>query len=77
MKNTNVMRVTEFAKRVGYKPSTIRKKILRREIAYHKVGRIIVIPEEEAQRLLGNFHPSIQHTVNPNKESGWKETSAE
>ena len=67
MKNKNVMRVTEFAKRVGYKPSTIRKKILRREIGYHKVGRIIVIPEEEAERLLGNFHPSIKPIAKPIK----------
>ena len=77
MKNENVMRVTEFAKRVGYKPSTIRKKILRREIAYHKVGRIIVIPEEEAERLLANFHPTIHPTINPNKESGWRKPNAE
>ena len=59
-KESKLLRIPEFAERVGYQPSTIRKKILRREIAYHKVGRIIVIPEAEVERLLGNFHPSIQ-----------------
>ena len=61
-KELKLLRIPEFAERVGYQPSTIRKKILRREIAYHKVGRIIVIPEEEAERLLANFHPSIHPT---------------
>ena len=58
-KEKKLLRIAEFAERVGYQPSTIRKKILRREISYHKVGRIVCIPVEEADRLLGNFHPRI------------------
>ena len=54
------LRIPEFAKSVGYKPSTIRKKLLRREIAYHKVGRNIVIPESEVTRLLADFRPRVQ-----------------
>ncbi|HBP90856.1 MAG TPA: hypothetical protein DD706_24580 [Nitrospiraceae bacterium] len=54
-----LLRISEFAEQVGYQPSTIRKKILKREISYHKVGRIICIPEEEAERLLANYHPAI------------------
>ena len=53
------LRIAEFAECVGYKPSTIRKKLLRREIAYHKIGRIIVIPESEVVRLLGDLRPAI------------------
>lgn len=48
-----ILRVEEFAKRVGYKPSTIRKKLFKREIRYHKVGRIVCIPASEVGRLLG------------------------
>ena len=54
------LRVSEFAKSVGYKASTIRKKLLRREISYHKIGRIIVIPESEVDRLLADFRPRVQ-----------------
>ena len=54
------LRVEEVAKMLGYKPSTIRKKLLRREISYRKVGRIVVIPESEVERLLGDFRPRIQ-----------------
>ena len=60
------LQIQEFAKSVGYKPSTIRKKLLRREIAFHKVGRIIVIPESEVRRLLQDFRPRIE----ANQEAG-------
>jgi excisionase family DNA binding protein len=53
------LRVDEVAEMTGYKPSTIRKKLLRREIGFHKVGRIIVIPESEVDRLLGEFRKPI------------------
>jgi excisionase family DNA binding protein len=53
------LRVDEVAKMTGYKPSTIRKKLLRREIGFHKVGRIIVIPQSEVERLLGEFRKPI------------------
>lgn len=52
-------RVNDFAQRTGYQPATIRKKILRREIAYRKVGRIVLIPESELRRLLGDLRPAI------------------
>ena len=53
------LRIPEFAESVGYKPSTIRKKLLRREIAYHKIGRISVIPESEVDRLLADLRPRV------------------
>ncbi len=49
------MRIEEFASRSGYKESTIRKKIQRREIGYRKVGRMVVIPESELTRILGEY----------------------
>ena len=52
-------RVCEVAERTGYTEATIRKKILRREIGYHKVGRILLVPESEISRLLSDFRPAI------------------
>lgn len=49
----SVLRVDAFAKATGYKPATIRKMIQDRRLDYHKVGRCIVIPEREVQRILG------------------------
>jgi len=57
MRNEQMLRVDEVAKMTGYKICTIRKKIMRREIDYHKVGRIITIPESEVSRLLSDFRP--------------------
>lgn len=54
-----ILRVDEFAKRVGYKTSTIRKKLFNREIRFHKVGRIIAIPESEVQRILGRVYEAV------------------
>ncbi len=59
MVNERHLRVEEFASRTGYKVSTIRKKLLRRELTYRKVGRIVLIPESELQRLLGDLRPAI------------------
>lgn len=47
------IRVPEFVHRTGLAPATVRKKIARREIAYHKIGRCVVIPESEVARVLG------------------------
>lgn len=57
-----VYRINEFAQLVGYRESTIRKKIYERVIAYKRVGRIIVIPETEAKRLLQNDFPVLETT---------------
>jgi len=50
---SRLLRVPEFAERVGLRPSTVRSWILHRRISYVRVGpRAIRIPETEAQRLL-------------------------
>ena len=54
------LRVAEVAVMTGYKESTIRKKLLLRQISYRKVGRIITIPESEVHRLLQDFRPRIE-----------------
>jgi excisionase family DNA binding protein len=52
-------RVREIAERTGYSEATIRKKILRREVGYFKVGRLVLVPESEVERLLSDFRPAI------------------
>lgn len=53
--------VKEVAARTGWKPSTVRKKILRREIGYVKLGRSVRIPESEIERLIINgFRPALR-----------------
>ena len=59
MANEKHLRVDEVATLTGYSVATIRKKISRREIGYRKIGRIIAIPESEADRLLGELKPAI------------------
>lgn len=54
-----VLRLPEFARRVGYQVSTIRKKLFNGEISYMKPGRIIVIPESEVARFLGRVHKAV------------------
>lgn len=49
----------EVMERTGYSEATIRKKILRRELGYYKVGRLILVPESEVERLLSDFRPAI------------------
>lgn len=53
------IRVPEFASRTGLAQATVRKKITMREIAYHKVGRCMVIPESEVVRVLGQRREPI------------------
>jgi hypothetical protein len=52
-------RIKEVVAATGYTEATIRKKILRREIAHTKVGKIIVVSETEIARLLGDFRPAL------------------
>jgi excisionase family DNA binding protein len=55
-----LLTVNEFAARTGWKPCTVRKKILRRELGYGKLGRSVRIPESEFERLiLKGFRPAL------------------
>jgi excisionase family DNA binding protein len=58
-----LLTVNEFAARTGWKPCTVRKKILRRELGYIKMGRSVRIPESELERLITNgFRPALRGT---------------
>jgi excisionase family DNA binding protein len=56
------IRVPEFAARTGLAQATVRKKIAKREIAYHKAGRCVVIPESEVARVLGRRRDPVCST---------------
>lgn len=53
------LRIKEFAERSQYKSSTIRKKILQRELGYLKMGRLVLIPKSELARIQGDYRPPV------------------
>ena len=60
MERQKNLRIAAFAERVGYEVSTIRKKVSKRELDSIKVGRLVLIPEREVDRLLSDFRPRIE-----------------
>ena len=52
-------RLSQAAERTGYKVATLRKKLARREIGYRKCGRLVLIPESELDRLVGQYRPPL------------------
>ncbi|MBK7485390.1 MAG: helix-turn-helix domain-containing protein [Nitrospira sp.] len=59
--STKLITIREAAKRLGLKESTIRKYILKRQIAYVKPSvRAVRIPIEELERILAaGLRPAI------------------
>mgnify|MGYP000936464792 FL=1 len=59
--STKLITIREAANRLGLKESTIRKYILKRQIAYVKPSvRAVRIPIEELERILSNgLRPAI------------------
>lgn len=51
-------RPEEVAKLSGLALGTIRRKLARREIAFRKSGRAVLIPQSEVEKLLGHFQPA-------------------
>jgi excisionase family DNA binding protein len=52
-------RINEVAAMTGFAVATIRKKVSRREIGYHKKVRAVLIPESEVRKLLGDYRPPV------------------
>jgi excisionase family DNA binding protein len=44
--------VTQAAQALGLRPATIRMKIWKRQISYHKIGAAVRIPRAEINRIL-------------------------
>ena len=59
---SKLLTVEEFASEVGWKPSTVRQKIWRRELEYVKLGRSVRFKLETAQRLIEQGTvPALEH----------------
>jgi hypothetical protein len=53
-------RLQEVSEMSGYKVSTLRKKILTRQLGCKKIGRIVVVPEADLKTFLGNdYRPAV------------------
>lgn len=61
--SAKLLTVREVADRLGLKESTIRKRILQRQIAYVKPSlRAVRIPIEELERIMAaGFRPAVIH----------------
>ena len=61
MNDERLLRLHEVSQRTGYKVSTLRKKIHRREIGYCKIGRIICVPESEVNQMVREaYRPQVK-----------------
>jgi excisionase family DNA binding protein len=49
---TRLLTVEQFAAATGWKPSTVRQKVWRREIDYLKMGRSIRFKQETVDKLV-------------------------
>jgi excisionase family DNA binding protein len=65
--SAKLLTVREVSERLGLKESTIRKHILRRQIAYVKPSlRAVRIPIEEVERIVvEGFRPVIEYGKEP------------
>jgi len=53
MKIEQHRRIREVVELTGLKEQTLRRMVRDREVGFRKVGRCILIPESEVQKLLG------------------------
>ena len=51
------LRVREVAMRVRKDVSSIRRAIAKGQLGFRRCGRIILVPESEVDRLLGEYQP--------------------
>jgi len=48
----------------GYKVSTLRKKIHRKELGSRKIRRLVVVPENDLKKFLGDdYRPAVSLTA--------------
>jgi excisionase family DNA binding protein len=55
------LRVHEVAARVRKDVSSIRRALAKGELGFRRCGRIILIPESELFRILGEYCPPLRH----------------
>jgi hypothetical protein len=59
MNSEKYLRVHEVAARVRKDVSSIRRAISLGQLGFRRCGRIILIPESELIRILGEYHPPL------------------
>ena len=47
-----LLTVEQFAEQIGWKPSTVRQKVWRRELEYVKIGRSVRFKPETVQKII-------------------------
>ena len=53
-------RLHEAAEISGYKVSTLRTKIYRKELGSRRMGRLVVVPERDLKKFLGGeYRPAV------------------
>jgi len=52
MGNERLLTVREASEKLGLQEATLRKWVLEKRIAYHKIGRAVRVPAEAVTRLL-------------------------
>ena len=58
-KDKSLLRVNEFAALLDVTPACVRRWLLERKIASTRIGRLVRIPREEANRLIEHgFRPA-------------------
>jgi excisionase family DNA binding protein len=65
VKTKGLLTVAQFAELTGWKPSTVRQKVWRREIEFVRMGRCIRFRPETVTRLIeqGTVPPKNQEAV--------------
>jgi excisionase family DNA binding protein len=62
MNKIQLMNVDQFAEALGVTKACIRRWILERRVATVKLGRLVRIPETEAERMItSGFRPARRH----------------
>jgi excisionase family DNA binding protein len=53
-KTSRLLTIAEACERTGLKEPTMRLKVYRRQIDYHKLGRAVRIPESAIEKLIAD-----------------------
>ena len=65
MADEQLLTVREVSERLGLRESTLRKWVLERRIAYHKIGRAVRVPTEAVTRLIReSYREPVEHGEN-------------
>jgi len=65
-----LLKVEEFAEKLGVTTSCVRRWVLERRIPVVKLGRLVRIPEAESERIIeAGFRPAVPRTAGADSSS--------